>query len=138
MDNPNFPSLESLSLLTLHRYRSERGHHATKSGAIRERPDTLGLGLTMTAGKQPGRALHVAVVLWYRAGMGGGNAVRLTASARTEIGLKPDAASRGLAALEKAGLVSVVRHAGRIPVVTLLDVPDGLCDIADSGAEMDE
>jgi len=31
---------------------------------------------------------------------------------------------RALRTLEKAGLVSVVRHAGRSPVVTILDPPE--------------
>jgi hypothetical protein len=37
------------------------------------------------------------------------------------LGVKPDAAGRGLIALESAGLVGVERGAGRKPVVTILD-----------------
>jgi hypothetical protein len=46
--------------------------------------------------------------------------VKLTREARERFNLSPDAARRGLSALELAGLVSVERHPGRRALVTIL------------------
>jgi hypothetical protein len=74
------------------------------------------------AGKLPGRALHVALALWYLAGVGKTPTVKLTGGVLSRFGSPPDAGRRGLAALEGAGLVSVDRHSGRCPVVTIQGV----------------
>lgn len=73
----------------------------------------------------PGRACAVAVHIWHLAGMKKSPTVRLRLSL---FPFQRDAARRGLAELEAAGLVSVVRHVGRAPIVTLQDVrppPEG-------------
>lgn len=67
----------------------------------------------------PGRALHVALAVWYLAGMEKSRQVRLTWAVFARFGVTPDAGRRGLAALEGAGLVAVDRHPGRCPVVTI-------------------
>jgi DNA-binding MarR family transcriptional regulator len=46
------------------------------------------------------------------------------ASLERDLGVLRDAASRGLKALEAAGLVEVERHPGRRPVVTILDTSE--------------
>src|SRR5579864_7117175 len=74
------------------------------------------------AARLRGKALHVAVALWFLAGLKGSGRVALSLSSLAEMGIDRFAASRGLAALEKNGLVSVIRHSGRKPIVTLLDV----------------
>ena len=75
------------------------------------------------AARQPGRALHVAIELWRWAGIKRTREVSLSlSSAAQELGTSRSALSRGLRALEVAGLVSVERKAGRKPTVTLLDV----------------
>ena len=76
------------------------------------------------AARQPGKALHTGVVLWYKAGLIKRNEVKLTRSLLGEFGVLPDAGNRALRRLEEVGLVSVVRHRGRSPVVTILDGPD--------------
>ena len=75
------------------------------------------------AAQQPGKALHVAVELWFWAGIKNSREVSLSISKMSVLGVKRDAGYRGLAALEETGLVSVVRHRGRKPIVTLLDGP---------------
>jgi hypothetical protein len=78
------------------------------------------------AAKQSGKALHVAVGLWFRAGIRKSNQMRFPMSWLDRVfGVNRTSAYRGLAALEKAGLVSVVRHRGRASIVTLLGVSDG-------------
>lgn len=71
----------------------------------------------------PGKALHVAVQVWLQVGLTKSKQVSISMSGMARMGVSRFAASRGLAALEKAGLVSVVRHAGRKPVVMLLSTP---------------
>ena len=72
------------------------------------------------AARQPGKALHVAIMLWHLAGIQRGGRVSLSLSRMDVLGIKRTSASRGLKALETAGLVSVVRHPGRRPQVTIL------------------
>jgi hypothetical protein len=76
--------------------------------------------LTLAAGL-PGKALQVAVELWYWAGIKKSREVALSARWLSKMGVDRFSAYRGLAALEKSGLVSVLRHRGRKPIVTLLD-----------------
>lgn len=71
----------------------------------------------------PGKALHVAVRLWFGAGLGSTRTLAVSMTSLQEAGVSRFAAARGLHALERAGLVSVERHVGRKPIVTLLGTP---------------
>lgn len=73
------------------------------------------------AGKLPGCALHVGLVLWWLAGVKKDRTVRWEPSAGKSLGLNRWVVYRGLAALERAKLVAVDRHNGRCPVVTILE-----------------
>ena len=76
------------------------------------------------AATQPGRALHVALGLWFFAGMKNSPEVAFSMLwLERTFGVARFSGYRGLAALESAGLVSVVRRRGRKSLVTLLDVP---------------
>jgi hypothetical protein len=75
------------------------------------------------AAKQSGKALHVSMALWFLAGITRNRTVPLSAKVTSQFGVNRYAAYRGLKALEHAGLVSAVRHPGRLPIVTILDVP---------------
>lgn len=74
------------------------------------------------AGKGVGRALHVGIALWLERGMTGADAVRLSYARLKDMGVDRHAGRRGLAELERLGLVSVARNQGRSPVVTILPV----------------
>jgi|GEM_PF-716843 len=76
----------------------------------------------VTAAHQPGKALHVAIVLWFLAGVKRTRTVALSGTVLRALGVNRHSSYRGLAALEQAGLVSVERHPGRNPVVTLREV----------------
>ena len=76
------------------------------------------------AGALPGQALQVAMALWFLAGMKKVATVALSNAVLRDFGVSRYAGYRGLAALEAAGLVSVVRHRGRNPIVTILDGPE--------------
>jgi hypothetical protein len=74
----------------------------------------------------PGRALHVALALWHISTLSKSLAVKMQRKIRIALGLTRKTYSRGLTVLEKAGLVSVVRKAGATPIVTLLNIEEGL------------
>jgi hypothetical protein len=66
----------------------------------------------------PGKAVVVALEVWHRARLTKSRTVRLNLSQIPNI--RRDSARRGLQQLQKAKLVSVTRHLGRCPVVTIL------------------
>lgn len=71
-----------------------------------------------------GKSLHVGMALWYLAGVRKSRQVKLTTKVINRFGIGPKAARVGLRRLEEAGLVSVFRGHGRLPVATLLDFAD--------------
>ena len=70
-------------------------------------------------------ATRVGIVIWYLAGCLKSRYVKVTWAALKKFGLSPDVGRRGVVSLERAGLVTVERHEGRCPVVTIMDVPAG-------------
>ncbi len=73
------------------------------------------------AARQPGKALHVAIALWFLAGVKRTRTVALSGSVLSGLSVKRHSGYRGLTALEQAGLVRVERHPGRNPIVTILE-----------------
>ena len=78
----------------------------------------------------PGKALHVALILWKESGIRRNRTIRLNLSAMAKIGIHPDTARRGLRALASLRLVMVKHHPGQALEVTLLETP---AEIADGG-----
>jgi hypothetical protein len=76
------------------------------------------------AAKAPGKALHLAIGLWYWAGITRSREIRVSMKGLEQLGISRFSGYRGLTALENAGLISVERHRGRRPIVTLLDFPN--------------
>ncbi len=70
-----------------------------------------------------GKALVVAVLLWFRRGVTGSIEVNVGRSLRDRFAVSQQSFRRALASLERAGLVAVERHRGRSPRITLLDPP---------------
>lgn len=66
-----------------------------------------------------GRAFHVAMAIRYLVGVEQSTVVTLTWRVLRKFGTSPDCGRRGLAALESAGLVSVLRKHGSCPRVTI-------------------
>jgi hypothetical protein len=81
----------------------------------------------LPASRLPGKSLQVAAVCWLLGGLGRSADFELSLDLWpgltdwAEFGLSRFSASRGLDALESAGLVSVVRRPGRPPVVSILE-----------------
>ncbi len=80
------------------------------------------------AAKLSGKALAVALALWFAAGKVKCRTIKLTAASLGRFGVNRWPAYRGLRALERAGLVAVERHAGRCPIVTILDWPEAAAE----------
>ena len=76
----------------------------------------------------PGRALHVGLAVWHAIALERSDKARLTSKLLLRFGVPPDAGRRGLAALEKAGLVAVVRHPGRCPIVSIVPISSPTAD----------
>jgi hypothetical protein len=73
------------------------------------------------AARLPGKALHLAVELWFQAGLTKSPKVKLSMKRLSQFGVTRYSAYRALNSLEAAGLVSVARHRGRLSRVTLLE-----------------
>ena len=80
----------------------------------------------LAAARLPGRALHVGMWVWYRVGLNrGAGQVDLNLSALAdELECDRATASRGLRALENAGLVASSRPPGRKVRVVVLAAPE--------------
>jgi len=77
------------------------------------------LGWIMKAASVEGKTLHVALVLWFLAGLKRSLKVTVSQSKLRLFGVSRQASYRALFRLEGAGLVSVERHRGRNPIVTI-------------------
>jgi DNA-binding transcriptional ArsR family regulator len=71
-----------------------------------------------------GSAGTVGLVIWYCSGLERSRRVRLAPARVRELGLSPDAARRGLLALERGGLVTCERRRGKAPLVTIVSDDD--------------
>jgi len=81
------------------------------------------------AARLPGRALHIGMSLWFRVGRSNDMTVSLSLNAvAAELGFDRSTASRALAALSRAGLVSVEHGPGRNCAVTVHMVNDAAND----------
>jgi hypothetical protein len=70
----------------------------------------------------PGKALHVAVALWFEAGLERSAIVRLNLSRLHHFGVERSAASRALRMLTTRGLVTVRPRPSCAPIVTIKEV----------------
>jgi hypothetical protein len=75
------------------------------------------------AARLRGKALRVGMELWLMAGMRIGPVIPLSTERLKNWGVSRWAAYRALRSMERAGLVSVERHAGRLARVTILEAP---------------
>jgi hypothetical protein len=71
----------------------------------------------------PGRSLHVAIAVWFMAGLKKTRVVPVSNITGLLFGLDRNAKYRALEWLETANLISVERQVGRAPVVTILEPP---------------
>ena len=71
-----------------------------------------------------GKALNIGVVIWFLAGIKRTHTIELSSKQLREFGVTRFAKGRGLRQLELHGLVSVQRHKGHNPVVTILQTPE--------------
>jgi hypothetical protein len=70
-----------------------------------------------------GCGFKVSIAIWYLSGLNRqARTIKLAGSVLRDMGVKRHASYRGLAALEDAKLIEVIRHPGRSPIVTILDI----------------
>lgn len=67
-----------------------------------------------------GKALHLGVALWFRAGLVGSMRLKLSNADLAALGVARDAKYDGLQRLKAAGLIAIEQQPGRAPTVTLL------------------
>jgi hypothetical protein len=67
--------------------------------------------------------LHVAIAVWFMAGLRKSRTVPVSNVTGLQFGLDRNAKYRALEWLENAKLISVERQVGRAPVVTILEPP---------------
>jgi len=79
------------------------------------------LNLINRATRLPGKAWHVYAAIWYLVGIKRHSTVNLTNTALDQFNVSRDSKYRALKALEKEGLVTVVRTNGKNAQVTLMD-----------------
>jgi hypothetical protein len=72
------------------------------------------------AATRPGKALHVAIVVWHLANLNRSRTIKLSGKRLREFGVNRYSAYRGLRQMQRARLVKVIRHSGRLPIVTIL------------------
>lgn len=75
------------------------------------------------AGRIPGKALLVGLLIWREAGCVKRRTVRLCLARAAALGMHRDTAKRALQGLEEAKLISISRRPGRALDVTLLEAP---------------
>ncbi len=76
-----------------------------------------------TAAAFPGKALHVAIAIWYLAGLKKTHEFPMSRRMLRLFGVGGDAARDSLRRLESAGLVAVQRRPGCSNVISILPVP---------------
>ncbi len=81
----------------------------------------ISLPWIVAAVQLPGKAVAVALLLKYLAGLQQTEIVKLEPKSIREFGISRQTVYRGLQGLEDAGLIQVSRGAGRAPVVTILN-----------------
>jgi hypothetical protein len=86
-----------------------------------------------SAARQSGHAVHVGLAVWYLVGLSRSSTVELRPSVLRAFGVSRFAGYRALDVLAIAGLVEVVRHRGRSPVVTVV-VSDVDVSLRDGGS----
>lgn len=104
-------SLEEIERKTGIPLRAGRG---IAKGAFVER---LPLAWIQVAAKLPGKAMHVAVIIWYRQHLEKVSEVALTQAKLEYFGIHRNVGYRALRQLELGGLVTVKRAKGRAPRV---------------------
>src|SRR5688500_11375531 len=116
--------------LSLGSGKSEVGKPRAKEKAPRPKPGEkflkgpVPLSWLESAAHLPGKSLHLGNALWFLAGLKKTRSVILSRSVLQLFGIDRSAKSRALSQLEKAGLVSIERHPGCNPLVTIQSGPE--------------
>ena len=70
----------------------------------------------------PGKALHVALAIWYRVGLERQSTVKLGQKVMSRFGVSRDAKYDALRRLVEAGLIEIEQLPGKAPIVTVISL----------------
>jgi len=80
----------------------------------------ISLEWLVIASKLPGKSLQISMALWFLKGVTKKNTVKLSGKLVRSFGVSRSTLYRGLAEMENAGLITIQRHKGQSPMVTIL------------------
>jgi hypothetical protein len=133
---PPLPDLDHLRLppspTTLRPRRSRPPHHRPQSAFLK---GPIPWDWLDRAGRLPGKALAVGLVLWQKAGLSNTCTVKICQARLDDLGLREASTRRGIRSLQDAGLIAVVSSAGRGLKISLLDLPARSRVVKDSAVE---
>lgn len=113
------PPIEQLRKSTGKHNTATSRHASPKLSMARFIKGPIPLEWVERAARLPGRSLHVALALWYLAGLKRSMTVSVSNRALESFGIDRFAKRRALDWMEKAGLVRVEKVNGRSPTVTI-------------------
>lgn len=99
--------------------RSPASRRVRKQGEFLKGP--IPLSWLSVAACLPGKALHVALAIWFEHGRRKCETFRLTAAIRARFGVERKASYAALELLKQEGLITVRRQHGKNPLITLIN-----------------
>lgn len=75
-----------------------------------------------SAAQLPGKSIHVAIAVYFLAGLKNNKTVKLTQTLLNEFGVKRNSKYRALEELAKVGLIEFTKTNGKNPIVTILAI----------------
>ena len=122
-----------MNTVKIDNFRLKSGHHIFKqinhrglNKTSKENSDNrfikgpIPLKWILPASSLPGKSLQISMALWFLKGVTRKNTVKLSGKLVRSFGVSRSTLYRGLAEMENAGLISIQRHKGRSPIVTIL------------------
>ena len=120
--DPNHLRLQRQTTARRPLYQRSKPPHPKKGERFLRGP--IPLDWLSRAAALPGRSLHVAIAVWFMAGLKKTNVVPISNITSLQFGLDRNAKYRALDWLENANLITVERRAGRAPIITILEASD--------------
>jgi hypothetical protein len=120
--NPEFLALpKTAQRLSSHQTRQKIPRHRSGEKFLK---GPIPLDWLCRAAQLPGKSLHVALAIWFLAGLNKSAIVKLNQSVLNELGVDRHSKARALTQLASAKLISMQGAPGCAPVVTVLAITE--------------